>query len=112
MTTEKKLDITKYKFPNVSDLDIVFPTYNTDPILLAEAKLRGMDMYSNPYNKLASILFFEGGSLKFKQGIDEEFRVNALRYFKALIGSFAPKHEHKTAVCALILSEIAEPELA
>ena len=109
---ETTLDLTKYNFPKVTGVDLAFPTLNTDKRLLAEAVARGFDEHYNPYNRLVSQIFFSGGRLKFKEGVDEEFRKRALMYFRALIGSFAPKHEDKTAVCAMILSEIAEPELA
>ncbi len=36
-----------------------------------------------------------------KPGIDE---TDAKRHLKAVLGSFAPKHEHKEAACAYLMS--------
>lgn len=111
METVKNLDLSKYNFPEVTGVDLAFPTFNTDHVLLKEAEDRGLLHGNTQYNKLFSTLFFSGGKVKFKEGIDTEFQTRAWRYMRALIGSFSPKHEHKEAVCALILSEICEPEL-
>ena len=113
MNTETKstLDLKSYQFKQATSLDIAFPTFNTDPVLLKEAEARGFNSHHNPYCKLFSTLFYSGGKVKFKEGIDEAFRKNAWMYMRALMGSFAPKHEHKEAVCAMILSELCEPEL-
>lgn len=55
-------------------------------------------------------LFFRGGSLadhglKLKAGIDRAAAMTAIR---AWMGSFDPKHEHKTATVAWALSEWCE----
>jgi hypothetical protein len=52
--------------------------------------------------------FFKGGVLHYKDGLPEPFRERATMYLKSIMGSFAPKHEHKEAVCALILSELVD----
>lgn len=109
--TEAGLNLREFKFPDVTKVDAVFSTFDTIPELLDEAKRRGFYSGYGPYNKLASTLFYEGGRVKFKEGIPEDFRKAAWAYVRAFMGSFAPKHEHKSAICALILSEICEPEL-
>ena len=105
------MNLATYNLPNLTDAQISFSTLKTDPALLAEAKDRGF--YSNhadPYVKLFEKIFFKGGKVDFKPGLDEEFRVRAMRYLKAFMRSFAPSHEDKEAVSALILSELAVVE--
>ena len=95
------MNILKFDFSKVS---IGMPT-NLD--LLKEAKKRGFYNGRTPYNKMFNDLFFGGGKVGFKDGVDEEFIKNVIPYLKAFMGSFSPKHEEKEAICALILSEIA-----
>ena len=57
------------------------------------------------WNKLVSEWFFCGvNNLKLtpKEGIDKDA---ALRHVKTVMGSFEPKHEHKEAACAYLLSQ-------
>lgn len=62
---------------------------------------------SNYWCQLVSKLFFDGGQLPdTKPGID---RSAALLHFRAVLGSFAPKHEHKEAGCAYLLSLWCDP---
>ena len=41
-----------------------------------------------------------------KDGIDKQ---TAMRHIRTILGSFAPKHEHKTAAVAYLLSQWFEP---
>ena len=104
----QKMDLVKYHWPVLTDAQVAFSTLDTDPKLLEEAQRWGFNKSSNPYNDLASNLFFKGGKLNFKEGLDPVFKERATRYLRAYMGSFAPRHEHKEAVCALILSELVE----
>ena len=102
--------LLNYPLPTPTMADFAFPTYDTDARLLDMAREYGFDKRSNPYNELFTRVFFEGcGGFEKKQGIEEEYYKKVLLYFKCLARSFAPKHEHKTAVCAFLLSEIFEP---
>ena len=105
------MDLTTFKFQKADGVDMAFPTFQTDKILLTEATERGFYCGHTPYNKLFSKLFFDGGKVKFKEGINEEFKVNAWNYCRCFMGSFAPKHEEKEAICAMLMSELLEPEL-
>jgi len=105
------MNLQEFKFPQVDRVSMAFPTFNTIPELLEEAQVRGLDNYNHPYQRLFSTLFFKGGKVKFKNDIDQEFKYNAWSYCRAFMGSYQPKHEHKAAICALILSEICEPEV-
>ena len=111
MTTEttEGLDLRNYPWPKVTGADIVFPTASTDPKLLAEAHRRGYDGYrhNKPGEKMFSTLFHEGGRITYREDIPEEYRKSVMAYLRSFMGSWAPKHEHKTAVCAMLLDEIA-----
>lgn len=47
-------------------------------------------------------LIIDGVRFTAKAGVDRD---KALRAIKAVLGSFEPKHEHKEAACAFMLSE-------
>ena len=57
------------------------------------------------WNRIVSRWFFEGLRrplpFTFKPGVDER---DALNHLRACLGSFEPKHEHKEAGCAYLLS--------
>jgi hypothetical protein len=105
--TQEGLDLRKFSFPKVTGADVVFPTANTDPVLLKEAERRGYMHGHKTGNKMFSTLFFSGGRLKLRDDVPEDFKNAAYGYFRSLAGSWAPKHEHKEAVCAMLLDEIA-----
>lgn len=104
------MNLQEFEFPKVTGADMAYPTFDTIPALLDEARARGHDR-GGPYSDLASALFFRGGKVKFRKDVPEDYRKRVWAYVRAFMGSFAPKHEHKTAICALLLSEIVEPEL-
>ena len=106
------MNLKQFDFPKVTGLDMAFSTFNTDKELLKEAEKRGFYNGHTPYNDLFSKLFFSGGTVKFKEKIDNEFKNKAWAYCRSFMGSFAPKHEEKEAICAMIMSELLEPELA
>jgi hypothetical protein len=59
----------------------------------------------DPFSPLVSKWFFSGLDkklLKVKPGIDEN---DAWRHMKTIMGSFEPKHEHKTAGVAYLMSQ-------
>lgn len=105
------MELTKFNFPKLDTADMMFPVIETDKSLLAEARQRGFLDGNTEYNSLFSRLFFKGGQVVFKENLDEQFKKNAWQYLRAFMGSFEPKHEHKEAICALLLSELVEPKL-
>ena len=105
------MDLTKFEFPKTEGVDIAFPTFETIPELLSEAKEKKFYNGRTEYNSLFSTLFFNGGKVKFKQNIDNDFKNKAWSYCRAFMGSWSPKHEEKEAICALIMSELLEPGL-
>lgn len=61
--------------------------------------------------RIASALFFDGGSLadhgrRLKEGVDSSAFHMALR---AMLCSFAPKHEHKEAACGWLIDTYTDP---
>ena len=105
------MNLQDFKFPEVTGADMAFPTFNTITELLEEAKERKFYNGDTPYNNLFSELFYSGGKVKFKEGINEEFKKKAWSYCRSFMGSWSPKHEEKEAICALLMSELLEPEL-
>lgn len=60
--------------------------------------------HHNKWQNLVSTWFFEGikiKELKPKDGIDAK---KAMRHIGTILKSFEPKHEHKEAACAYLLS--------
>ena len=100
------MDLQKFKFPEIGDMDIAFNVLETDESLLAEAKVRGFYNGNTKENDLFNELFFHGGTLNFKQAIPTDFKVNATRYLKAFMSSWEPSQEEKEAISALLLSEL------
>lgn len=113
MTKEQKtsLDLKNYDFKKVTGADIAFPIFNTERPLLEEAQLRGFYGGHTPYNSLFSNLFYKGGKIKFKKDLDEDFKNKAWAYCRSFMGSWSPRHEEKEAICAMLMSELLEPDL-
>ena len=95
------MNLSEYKFPQVTKADSVFPTFNTIPELLEEAKKRDLRKGRQKFNEL----FFSGGKLDFQDDVAGTWKSHAFVYAKALMQSYAPKHEDKEAVCAMIFEE-------
>lgn len=93
--------------PEINRVDLAFgnishmPKYNDVP---DEFRRRN----GTEYNKFVSAWFFSGRTqadmarLKPKEGVD---RGKALAAISAILASFEPKHEHKEAGAAFLLSE-------
>jgi hypothetical protein len=89
----------------VSDLQIAFggsvqelmPAYKEIPMEFREGHTK--------WNQVFNDWFFHGlknATFRPKEGIDPE---KALRHLKAIMSSFWPKHEHKEAAVAYLLSQ-------
>jgi hypothetical protein len=84
----------KNRIPEVSDTEMAFGGGDTIPELLKEAKEKGFYNGNTPANKFFSKWFYSGlkeGELNFKEELDKKFKLNASRYLKSFMGSFAPK---------------------
>ena len=95
------MDLSTYKFPEVSKVDLAFSTFNTIPELLEEANKRNLAKGRKKFNEL----FFNGGKVEFQKDFEGSWKENAFLYARSLMGSFSPKHEDKEAVCAMIFEE-------
>ena len=95
------MDLSTYKFPEVTQIDLAFSTFDTPKELVDEATARnpkkGMEKFSE--------LFFNGGEVEFKEDVKGTWKENAFMYARALMGSFAPKHENKELVVGMIFEE-------
>ena len=95
------MDLSNYKFPEVTKADLAFPTFNTTKELVEEAERRnpkkGMEKFSE--------IFYKGGKVELQKDVEGTWKENAFLYACALMGSWAPKHEHKELVVGMIFEE-------
>lgn len=96
------MDLSNYKFPEVTDADLAFSTFNTPKELVAEAERRnprkGMDKFSE--------LFYTGGKIELQSDVKGTWKEKAYWYARALMRSWEPKHEHKELVVGMIFEEV------
>ncbi len=93
----------------LTDLQVAFSA-NVSDLMPSRSQIpKDFDMYSNTRNswvRTTERWFFsglpKGTTFKPKPGIDGN---TAVRHLKAILGSFEPKHEHKIAAVAYLLSE-------
>jgi len=107
---ENRLSLIGYPFPEIKRVEEIFSTLKSDAALLEEAKRRGFYMGHTKANQMFSRLF-GGGRIMIKPEADTEFVRRGIPYLKALLSSYALKHEEKEAICAMILDEIADDVL-
>jgi hypothetical protein len=95
------MDLSTYKFPEVTKLDLAFPTFDTPQELVAEAKQR------NPQKgmKKFSELFYSGGKIELQKDVEGTWKEKAYLYARALMRSWSPKHENKELVVGMIFEE-------
>jgi len=89
--------------PELTQADVIFgnikhmPSYDSVPDEFKKGH--------NPYCRMVSKWFYSGlnsDDLIVKEGID---KTKALAALRAIIGSFEPKHEHKEAGAAYLMSQ-------
>lgn len=88
----------------VSDAEMAFGGRIKDLLPAMSAIPEEFHQGSNKWSRVVSTWFFKGlkgATFVPKPGIDQ---ATALRHVGAIMGSFEPKHEHKTAGCAYLLS--------
>ena len=90
----------------VSDVQLAFPA-NVDDYLPAWDTIPEEFKIHNKWDSLFSMVFFGDSRakdvwMKPKEGVDPAL---AGRHLKCVMGSFAPKHEHKAAGVAYLMSE-------
>lgn len=99
-----------FAIPETNNLDAAFGNIDFIP-RMNDLPTKFQDYHNNKFCKIASKLFFNGGSLKghqlqAKKGVDIGKAVNALQ---SVLASFEPKHEHKMAAVGFLISEWFEP---
>jgi hypothetical protein len=88
----------------VDDLTVAFPAHVVGTLLPPWKEIPDeFHDWGNPWQKLAAAWFSRGLArpLAFKGHIDG---AAAMRHLRACLGSFQPKHEHKMAGVAYLLS--------
>ena len=95
------MDLSTYKFPKVTKVDLVFPAFNAPKELVEEAEKRNPKRGMKKFNEL----FYSGGKIKLQSDVEGTWKENAIMYARALMGSWAPKHEHKELVVGMIFEE-------
>lgn len=103
------MEIKDYNFPKIEAVNRAFPTFDAPEVLVEEAKKRGFYNGDTIWNDLFGEMFYKGikaGEIDFKSEVKgQEWAEKAYDFAMCLMGSFAPKHEEKEAVCAFIFSE-------
>lgn len=106
--------LTKDSLSQITDVDLAFGTTKLLPPVesIPEEFWRG-----NQYTHLLSSLFFgydlPNGEIEFRNGFDgPETPALLNRALSAHLQSFSPKHEHKIAGLAFLLSQVCEFRLA
>lgn len=96
--------VTTYLPQEVSNLDMAFGV-GVDKLMPPYKEIPDEFKHGHTkWNDLVCDWFYCGVSelnVIPKQGIDQK---KALRHMRAIIGSFEPKHEHKEAACAYLMS--------
>ncbi len=105
-----RLSLMAYPFPDIKRIEEGFSTLKAEPELFEEAKRRGFFMGHTKANQMFGRLF-SGGRIMIKPEADTEFVRRVIPYLKALLNSYALKHEEKEAICAMLLDEIADDVL-
>lgn len=92
------MDLSKFNFKELCENNF---SVNTTPELVAEAQSRNISKGKEKFNQL----FFSGGELKLQDDVKGTWKEDAYLYARKLMSSFAPKHENKQDVCAMIFEE-------
>lgn len=115
-TDTQPLDLSTFQWPEVTGVDLAFPTFDTIKELLIEAQRREKDDNHRKDMRLAEEIFqqhfFNGGQvIHLPETITlDTWQNKAFKYYQCFRGSWAPKHEHKSSICALILCETIDLE--
>jgi hypothetical protein len=90
----------------LSDVEVMFPASISD--LMPPMKSIPEEFLRRSTNKWSQLFndWFYRGIRNLKLTPKENIEINvALRHIKAIMGSFEPKHEHKEAAVAFLMSE-------
>lgn len=90
------MELKDFKFPEVTNLDMAFSTFDTEPKLLLMAEQRNPEKAMKKFDEL----FYSGGKVELQQDVEGSWKEQAYIYAIALMKSGHPKHEHKRIVVA------------
>ncbi|NPV00020.1 MAG: hypothetical protein HPY53_01440 [Brevinematales bacterium] len=91
-------------FPEVTDVEIAFGGYPKEWF-----KKILDDNHTGDFNEMETLfsnLFYHGGNIPVNKKLPKDYISKGIRLLKAIMGSFAPKHEEKERVCAVILKAL------
>jgi hypothetical protein len=94
----------------VTNLEMAFPAHVDHLMPAREAIPDEFQRLTGYWSGLVNGWFFNGldaGALKAKPGVD---KLIALRHLQCIMGSYEPKHEHKIAAVAYLMSLWFEAE--
>jgi hypothetical protein len=95
-----------FPIKEVSGLDVAFGPSDITDMMPPYADIPNeFTRFTNPWHGLVADWFFQGLDkleLTPREGVD---RTLAMKHIRSVMGSFAPKHEHKEAGVAFLLSE-------
>lgn len=97
--------INRLEFPEVTQAAAVFGNYPKEWFkkTLEDTRKEGID---KEYISMANKLFFDGGELDINDSLDKDYISKGLLLLRAVLGSYAPKHEHKEIVAAKIIESL------
>lgn len=91
--------------PEIEDVDVAFPARALEWMPPMESIPQEFKERGTEWNGVMSVWFYRGlpAEVAFfpKQGVDPQ---KAIRAIQATLGSYAPKHQHKMAATAYMLS--------
>ena len=95
------MDLSNYKFPEVTKIDLTFPTFDAPKELVEEAERRNPEKGIAKFNEL----FYSGGNIELQKDVKDTWKEKAYLFAIALAKSWTPKHEHKELVVGMIFEE-------
>ena len=95
------MNLSEYKFPDVTKVDLAFSSFSVPKDLLEEAQKRNPEKGIEKFNEL----FYTGGKITLQDDVVGTWKEKAFAWCKAMMRSFEPKHEHKEIVAAMIFEE-------
>jgi hypothetical protein len=103
-TTQSTAAPSRWAQPQqVSDVQVAFPATVVGTLLPPMDEIpEEFHSGNHPWCRFVSKLFFSGGHLPVSR--EDVDRANAARHLKCVLGSFEPKHEHKEAGAAYLMS--------
>lgn len=108
------LNLHTYPYPEITGLQAMTSNLKTDPTLLQEAKDRGFyggfDGIRGQYNNLYQDIMSRQGAITFKPNIPNEIQAKIWKYCNAFMRSTYGTPAERQAICAMLMSEILEPE--